>query len=645
MKIEYGGAAAEGARHAIGNGGMLMYGIGPNFEYVFAPPYSSPPAASMQLLPGDAAARSDSERISGTAMWVHRLFDVRGAATARLNDFLLPDRDLFVREIEAEADAAFQFVIAPAPGVRIDGGIVREFGEVDRAAVSALLAYTKGPTFLAYDPVTTETELLVTVQGEAELAEEPSGALSIRVRAGRSRIVLAAGDRRPTLLRDTAEALADQAGMLRDATAAYWRAFTARRANFAALIPASHPLRDQMLRAIDSVSVLIKCHQSASGGVAPGHRYSPMAYVRDMAGVFRGLLALGYREEARAILSFWKRKWDRFGDLQNAEEMGDDSVRLSGGNNEVEVPAYVIHCVFEYAEQSGEESFVDELRPMLEWAFEVQLPHLAGGMTEFSNDETYIAGGVFPRHLMFQGSAESTLLFIVGGEKLIRWAKRRRWWSGDRLERARKAVGGAASTFKANFVEGDVLFANQPERERLAGKPRFQFGFCDAHGSLDGRLVNRWLEANEQGYYLCAECKGRAMPEPGVDHAKRYALNSVSLLPLYVGGGPLSAAEAALYAAPGFRKFEKEGRIPSDLGGTRALGYDCGLMLYNAVKLGDPLTERLLGKALELTDPTGAWAEYYDDERPADCCRARPWESAINIEAIIAYIRSLAEEV
>lgn len=44
-------------------------------------------------------------------------------------------------------------------------------------------------------------------------------------------------------------------------------------------------------------------------------------------------------------------------------------------------------------------------------------------MTSFSGDETYIAGGTLPRVLMYDGSAESTLLFIEGGERFLRWCQ------------------------------------------------------------------------------------------------------------------------------------------------------------------------------------------------------------------------------
>jgi hypothetical protein len=41
-------------------------------------------------------------------------------------------------------------------------------------------------------------------------------------------------------------------------------------------------------------------------------------------------------------------------------------------------------------------------------------------------------------------------------------------------------------------------------------------------------------------------------------------------------------------------------------------------------------------------DGTGAWVEYYDNKVPFNC-RCRPWESGINIEALIYYLEKLQQ--
>jgi len=49
-----------------------------------------------------------------------------------------------------------------------------------------------------------------------------------------------------------------------------------------------------------------------------------------------------------------------------------------------------------------------------------------------------------------------------------------------------------------------------------------------------------------------------------------------------------------------------------------------------------PLAEAVYNRALQMVDPTGAWAEYYLNGSPQGT-RCRPWESAINIVALLNY--------
>jgi hypothetical protein len=149
-----------------------------------------------------------------------------------------------------------------------------------------------------------------------------------------------------------------------------------------------------------------------------------------------------------------------------------------------------------------------------------------------------------------------------------------------------------------------------------------------------------WLEREPKGRYICADCRKKVLPEFNLDHEKRYVLNSVNLVPLYIESNLFTKSEIAKIINPGIEIFTVKGSIPSNLEGNRSLGYDYGLFLYNMIKLNNPVKEQVLKKTLSVIDPTGAWVEYYDNDKPFNC-RARPWESAINIEAIIEYINTL----
>jgi hypothetical protein len=60
-------------------------------------------------------------------------------------------------------------------------------------------------------------------------------------------------------------------------------------------------------------------------------------------------------------------------------------------------------------------------------------------------------------------------------------------------------------------------------------------------------------------------------------------------------------------------------------------------LLYALTELNCPMARALYEKTLELADSTGAWAEYYRDHKPAGT-RCRPWESAINVEALLHWV-------
>jgi hypothetical protein len=62
-------------------------------------------------------------------------------------------------------------------------------------------------------------------------------------------------------------------------------------------------------------------------------------------------------------------------------------------------------------------------------------------------------------------------------------------------------------------------------------------------------------------------------------------------------------------------------------------------VLYALTALGHADAGLLFRQTLDIVDSVGAYAEYYADHRP-EGTRCRPWESAINVEALLAYARA-----
>ena len=91
----------------------------------------------------------------------------------------------------------------------------------------------------------------------------------------------------------------------------------------------------------------------------------------------------------------------------------------------MEITGYLIVQAFDYYQKSGDKAFLKKIYPMLEWAWFSQVQELHENMLPFNGDETYVAGGILPRTVLCQGSAESTLLFLAAGERLLSFSKRK----------------------------------------------------------------------------------------------------------------------------------------------------------------------------------------------------------------------------
>jgi hypothetical protein len=626
----------DGAIFPIGNGNMLVYEQGPNIDHLFGPPYSAPSYLQMFVNEKERTIRVESKREKNTAIWHHNIYNGSNLI-GQMTDYILPEKDVFFRDVDMKENLGFKVTVHS----EINGYSMKNyFSYVNNEPVaSVLLSIPMGSTFFVRNPIPEELSMFIVATGNIDISDPVKGEFNINFKPGKGRLIISGGKAYPETVENAELVLKNPETDWMGQSRKFWNSFSSRRIDFASEIPATHPLRDTILDAIDAVSIAIKCQQSTSGGVMAGHKYN-MAYIRDQSGVLRGLLALGYTQEARAILDFWIRKYSLFGKVLTADGMDNDAARLPLTNDEVEGPAHLIQNCFIYYKNTKDEEFLKKAFPMMQWAFEVQLSHIAGGMTEFSGDETYIAGGTL-QCSVYQGSAESTLLFITGGEKLIKWVSGQGLWDSGKVEKYRKVIADAKAKYKSNFIIDGKLYANNPLREKMANLPRFRFGFCSIHSENQSTPLITWTERDDKGRYICPDCRKKNPGNKGLDNSgKRYLLNSVSLVPAYIESDMFTSAEIEEIMKPGLELFKSKGSVPSNLKGIRSLGYDYGLLLYNLVKLNSSLKEVALRKMLGVLNSVGAWDEYYDSDKPYNC-RTRPWESAVNVDALVEYIKSL----
>ncbi|HVA01056.1 MAG TPA: hypothetical protein VMV34_05295 [Terriglobia bacterium] len=620
----------DGSVHCLGDGKLIAYEQGPEIIQVFGPPYVAPTALSVRL-EASTPTVTHSWREPGAAIWHHEIFQDAKKSGALL-DFADSESPLFLRRIQADAPLHFHLHWAKGTAVVQNGDRYASRG----AAGGALIEIPAGrPIFMNYLTHLPEWYQLVWT-GKVQAKQQSPTDLMLTVEPGESSLAVVSGDDYPAVVHDTEAMLASGVNPMLERTRAHWQRFSRARTDFGSRINSNVPDRDQLLRTVDDVAVLLAAQRSDGGGVLAGHNYHWFG-VRDQYGVGRTLLFLGEPDRARAIYDFYWSLWQRYHVLHNGQGMEPNMFFHVHENDGVEIPGYLIMGAFDILATTHDERYVEKIFPMLEWAWEVQKENLVLDMLPFNGDETYVAGGLLPRSALNDGSAEATLLFLESGKKLVNWAEQHHKWQAARLAAARGVLDEVQRNYRKNFWRDGRLITNNPERAARAPLPRFRHGVCERCMAEKRFKHLTWNERSSTGRYLCPVCMAKG-PYPAAP-VKIYALASVSLLPFYFHSSLFRKEELA----PIVRKLANDFLETGSFRGADApavpgkiVGYDLGMLLYALTELHDPLAGPVYSRVLQMVDPTGAWAEYYLDGQPRGT-RCRPWESAINLEALLHY--------
>lgn len=611
-----------GSIHTLGNGMLCAYEQGPNITQLFGPPYSSPSFLKLVIqMQEDVEAVSTRE--PGTAVWRHEI-SVEGAPAATFTDYIPPGFPCLVRVVDCRL--ALTLVLKyEAPVSAVDN--TARFGPAP--GFTALLARVEAgaPIYWHY-PTVTEHFQQALLTGGIRCRRTGESVYELTLPAGRSAIFFCGGPSYPEATACAEKALNANAEALLAETRNWWGAFARRRKDFGSSIPSNFPQKARLLELIDSVAVLIKAQQGIEGGVVAGHNYH-LAYVRDQYGVSRGLLSLGYLEEAKAILSYYWDVWRRRGELHNAQGIGADFFHIHE-NDDIEITGYLIIQAFDYLKASGDEAFIRTIFPMLAWAFEAQKKRLVRHMLPFNGDETYIAGGLLPRECINDGSSEATMLFLESGGRLLDLAVKCGLWSTAIAEENASLLRETELHYSENFLVDGRPITNNPARLEGLELPRFRHGVCQACGGFF-----RWTELMKEGLYACPQCMAGGKTGQCAAH-KVLMLKSVSLMPMFIGSALISREELGSMIGDIAAEFRRTGRLPSKPDSDDTVGYDYGLLLYNLALLGHPSAHDVFACMLSVVDDADAWVEYYKDGIPYNT-RCRPWESGINIHAAVEF--------
>ncbi|NLV74837.1 MAG: hypothetical protein GXY52_09185 [Chloroflexi bacterium] len=615
MRVWQTGVPDDGGIHTFGNGAMFAFSCGPEVTALAGPPFSSPDSLSIRLQEGIQLC-DEAQREPGTAIWQHSLAYDGGRAA--MTEFIQPDQSIYTRIFQAEgSELAWLITFNAASQVVACSDLPDTYLGVLRPG-QRIMFY--GDPLWHYH--------WVAVRGAAALEPIDAHSLCLVVKPGYS-VLQVIGAWRLGEGKLVAEALAGRnAGDLLSQTRRWWEAFSAERQ---ARIPVIPPDAEAQ-QAMDDAAILLKTSQSADGGLiaGPPFRY---AYLRDGYGASRGLVALGMLDEARRALAYRYHKFERYGTLQTAESLGHDLIRHVHENDEVETTSYFILQARDYLAASGDRTYVRTLWPLLQHCWVTPLRHLAGGMLPFNGDETYVAGGFYPRHGLNHGSADSTLALIEAGRWLAGWALEEGLWSDEHASAAREVVLQAEAAYRQHFVKGARIWANAPEREALTNPPRFRHGVCG--GCYTENFG--WLERSASGQYLCPICYNtREVASPPLN---KLEVNSVSLLPVYLGSPVLDRAALRPIADHILAQAAQDGTIPSVPGIEGFVGYDPALLSLTLTHLAHPQSQAAYQRMMAQRDSIGVWVEYYqrDGQPKPYCCRARTWETGVSIAALSAY--------
>jgi len=599
----------SGAVHCIGNGKIVAYGQGPNLINFFGPPYSSTNILTIETL-CDEEITDEIKREPGTAIWNHSVSDNEGEIL-NFSEFVDSELPAYFRIFNCNGGAlsSASFSIKPH-----SGSSFQESGSIS----GAWLLITHPGEDIFHCPTILWAFHWIIPSGNCEITKDKDGNLIFKCRSGKSSLAIIGDNSFATGLPIAEKVAEENIRTVRtpslhflNQTKKYWKNFTKKREK---LTDSFDKLSNEDKNIIDGVATLIKAQQSDDGGAMAGHYY-PLAYVRDQYGVAKGMLALGMIEEAN---------------LHNAESMGTDCARHVHENDDVEQTGYIILQARDYFNKTGDVEFIKTLFPMLEWCWNAQLKHLAGGSLPFNGDETYVAGGFFPRSGLLHGSADSTLVFIEGGKWLADWSIKNKFWGKNYADEQLEIIDGTRMSWRQLFFDKNKIYANAPERENHITPPRFRNGVCENRCPWFG-----WTQRTENGRYQCPHCFGKVSLPPEIP--EKIEVNSVSLLPTFIESDILSKEELTEVINHVLDQAYPNGHIPTIPGGKGCVGYDPGFLLFALAKLNHPAAEITKQRLIDMLDDTGAWTEYYDenDKFKKANCRCRPWESGMNAAAII----------
>ncbi len=602
------------ARGAIGNGRVLAYLAGPNVATMYGPEYSSPALAELEWV--QPITEQWNEFVSVDRSWCFTMAETTLSVFAEETEPALT-----YRWTGAGAEAVLK-IDPTAESPTADGQ--RWFELPDESGHIAEVPPGR-PIFVYPSPRSRYVALMGDgIASRHDPAEPRLLTIELRADSGWFSIIAAdsfeeAENAANRMGRETIDSREDHATQARSARVAAIDATTALRPEMRAM---GRQAADQLL-----------AQQSVTGGFIAGDRY-PLSYLRDQYGTSVGLLSLGLIESVRRNILYRFDKWRRYGDLANAEAMSDDQIRHVHENDEVEQTGYFVMLVMDYVDRSADLELLREVAPLLEWCLTRQSAHLADGALPFNGDETYIAGSVLPRWAIEDGSLEATILYAESIRRLrsYRTIPVILGFPWELFDHDLEQMG---HEFARNFVHDGRLVTNSLRRRTTNREPAYRTGVCEGCGRFPLSL-----RRNESVRFVCYQCTSKRLESrPEVE----FSISSTTLIGALFSSPFITPELLGTATDSAFNRWQAVGYLPSDSSSTFSVGYDEGLLLRALIPGDRDRANRVAGALTKRLDRYGTWAEYYDENGPRGS-RCRPWETGMNIAALIQHSRAAPDD-
>lgn len=616
------------AIYMTGNGRIAAAYRGGDIIQLFGPPYSSPSLFASCFL-NQTIHRGSAKHQPDSAIWQTELWDDFGVK-ACITDFAVAEEPCLMRHIDSTGPIGIRI----HPYENNDALFDYAVPQSDKPFFCFLLKTKNGNAAYNDYPLPFPQFYMLAVRGDAEAVRTAAYTFDITVN-GKADILLIGGPSYPECMEASERLLTHSYDALLIQTGAWWQNIF-EHVTVRENISKDVPHRQKILQAIEDTVITIVTQQGEQGGVLAGYVYH-MGYVRDQFGVCMAMLKLGLAERAKKMLHFYIDVFRRSGKILNAQAMGVDGMFHFAENDASEITGYLLLQFFRYAEITGDHNILLENVDFLQWLYDMQLSQLHNGTLPFNGDETYIAGGLLPRDVINDGSAEATLLFLLSGEAFADFLEKFQLCEADISAKMRETLKKVKEEYTNHFVVNGVYTLNDPGRTVGMELPKYRYGVCMNLGKENCEFFG-WTQLCDGEVYLCPKCRSRN--DLPLKRNELFHIPSALLMPAYLNTNIVDGSLVKQYLCRLTAELERDGHIYSDQEKKKNVGYDYGLLLYNLVVHGLPGKERVCEKLLSLADEAGAWSEYYIEDRHSGN-RYRPWESGINVDALITYALSV----